>query len=621
MTVKKWNVWLSIALVLCASLLPALAEKSPEVLGILEIRGLEGLSASASELTRAAGSPMSSEMISMTLHQALGTMPGTGLQPEGTVRALWFENGTEQGGVALLLPVDNEGTNYLASLGQAGWKNDSEPADGIEHFIPPAGAGVAWPEVYFLKRGSTLIACRNAADVRQAETAMPNLPPILPVEGDVALQLRPAALVEAFGPQIAEQMDQAFAAKPGAPEGAAAMGQFYARGYIAVAKQLGEFTLGLGVADGSLNFHTRLAPVAGSTLEAWLSTMRPPSAAAAVVNLPGALFAETVHMGDLNLIAPAYFRYVEELMKLMPQSSDPDFAKGYMENVKTYWAQISGDLGVALLPPTKESPIRAAEYVALKDSSALRALTAQLVQSENEMIQAAMAMSEAGQPAPFKFELTPGEARDYREIPVDRLTYRLTLGDSIKEIWPKGLPTELPIEMAWIPGGVLVSVGDAALTDALVDRALDGIASPVSDLPSWTACYPTPETNLVDIAHASLFDAIRAYAELVDSYTGGSAARSIPAGPGNLDSLSYADMGGVMNRLRFSLADIGAAALKIKEAQQKAMAERMQMMQQRHALSGAPEVEEAGEAAEAPSEEPAAPPAEQAPVPTPATAK
>jgi hypothetical protein len=30
------------------------------------------------------------------------------------------------------------------------------------------------------------------------------------VEGDVAVQIRPAALADAFGPQIAEQMDKAF---------------------------------------------------------------------------------------------------------------------------------------------------------------------------------------------------------------------------------------------------------------------------------------------------------------------------------------------------------------------------------------------------------------------------
>ncbi len=272
---KKTTAILFPLLLLCVSLLPALAADSPAVLGILEIRGLDSLSASAFELSKAGGQPMPKEMVSMVLYGMLGTMPGLGIPPNGTLRALWLDNGTEAGTTALLLPVENQGADYLSSLGQANWKNEAETADGIEHFTPPEGSGVAWNEVYFLKRGSTLVAGRNAEDVRMADAAMPSLPPILPVEGDVALQLRPAAMMDAFRPQIQEQMDKAFQS-PGAPAEAAAMGALYMRGYVALANQLDHFALGLGVADGNLNIHTRVAPVDGTTLAKWFSSVRTP---------------------------------------------------------------------------------------------------------------------------------------------------------------------------------------------------------------------------------------------------------------------------------------------------------------------------------------------------------
>ncbi|NCA81687.1 MAG: hypothetical protein EOM72_02940 [Opitutae bacterium] len=609
---KKSNALLLSVLVLCAVLSPARAAEAPAVLGILEIRGLENLAGAAFELTRAAGQPMPREMVSMMLYRALGAMSGMGIQPNGKVRAVWLEGDAETGSVALLLPVENEGADYLAALGQAGWRNESETAGGIEHFIPPAGSGVAWDEVYFLKRGSTLLAGRNAEDVRTADAALATLPPILPAEGDVALQIRPAALMAAFGPKVMEQMDAAFDAPTGAPAESAAMGKLSVRGYMAAARQLEECTLGLGVADGNLNLHTRAVPVAGSTLEKWFATVRKPSAAAAVVNLPGALFVETMHLGDPNLLAPAYIQYLEELMGLMPQKPSADFMKTYAENAKTCWAQMTGDLGIALLPPTKENPLRFVEYVGLKDSAPLRALTRQMVQSVNDLMKTLS--GDTRMPSPFQLDLAFGEPREYREIPVDRLTYRLTPGEPIKAMWPEGLPTELNIEMAWVPGGVLASAGEAALTDLMVDRTLDGAAAPVSDLSSWKAFYPTPEPGLVDLSHIALFDAIRSY---LDLYAPGTAAEAIPAGPGHLDGASYMAIGGLMSRVRFSLADIGAIAQKAQEAQRKAMAAQMQMMQQMedpYAFDSAPMVdeewsEEEAEAGETEEQAPEAPPA------------
>ena len=197
---RKSKALLLSALVLCAAASPALAADAPALLGILEIRGLDNLSGSAFELTKAAGQPMAREMVSMMLHGALGTMPGMGIQPNGKVRAIWMDGDAENGDIALLLPVENEGKEYLAGLGQSGWKNESETADELLHFVPPADSGLAWSDVYFLKRGSILLAAPDAATARKADAALSSLPPILPAEGDGALQIRPAALLEAFGP-------------------------------------------------------------------------------------------------------------------------------------------------------------------------------------------------------------------------------------------------------------------------------------------------------------------------------------------------------------------------------------------------------------------------------------
>lgn len=554
---------LSSILLLGAGLVPAAAaEETPVVLGLLEIRGLDALAAAGFELSQAAGNPVPKEMISLGLYGALGTMPGLGLPPESTVRAVAFRSDRPRGGWALLLPVENEGAEYFASLAQNGWKNETETADGIQHFVAPPGVFVPVPDVYFLTRGATLVAAGSAEDVRRAEALRPSLPPILPAEGDVVVQIRPAALAEAFGPQIAERMSGAFQ-DPELPAQAAAMGSLYAQAYLAAARQIQECTLGLGVADGKLNLHARVAPRPDTVFARWVATIRPPAAAANVVALPEALAVEILNLGDLQEVLPFYFRFSEKMLALMPYGADPAAFQPYLENEKSSYAQLAGDVGFALLPPTKEAPLRFVQYAALKDAAVVRGLLPELVRGANEM---AAVLAQSGEELPFRIELALGEPREYREIAVDRLTYAFQLDGQMGAIWPAAIPTKFEIELAWVPGGLLATVGDPALTETLVDRALAGDAAPLTAWPAWQALYPEPDARLVDTVHVALFDVLRAYLKLADDADGGQRAQQAPSTAGNLEACSYV-FDGIMTRIRFSLADIAAAGEKIRAAQ------------------------------------------------------
>jgi len=582
---KKWTTLILTLTVLCASWLPALAAEAPAVLGIVEIRGLDSLSASAAQLGKAVGQPLPKEMLSMMLYGMLGTMPSMGIQAEGNVRAVLFQGNTPAPEMALLLPVDNDGADYLAGLAAAGWSNEAETVEGIQHFVGPQENPLLWEEIYFLARGTTLIAGQTADAVRKADAALSSLPPILPVEGDVAIQIRPALAIQAYEALIQAGLEESLKPSPHTPPESAAIAKLYLDGYLAIGKQIDTVVLGISVADGNLNLHQRLAPVADTTLARYLASIGVPSPATSVVNLPDALFAETAHAGDLNIIAPAYFGYMEEMMKLMPKaegSNGPsdEFLATYMANAKKYWAQMDGDIGISLLPPTKGYPLRLVEYVGLKETSDLRELTRTMVNSVNEL------MSRVGEnpDTPIEIEMSLGDPRDYREIPIDVLTYGVIPGGQVAAMWPEMLPKQLKAEIAWLPKGVLISVGNPSQTDGLVDSVLDGSASPITSRTSWKAAYPMPEKNLVDVSHLSIFEAIRSYMELVESYKDNPSDNGamIPAGPGNLESATYMALGGVMTRLRFSLADISAIAEKVQEVQQtqaQAQADFMQKMQ------------------------------------------
>ena len=573
---KKCNILLLAAVLVCAAAAPVWSVEAPPVLGLLEIRGLDNLAGSLFELSKATPQPLAREAASLMLYNVLGTMPGMGIAPHGNLRVLLLARGQDEGSVVLLLPVENEGQDYLTNLGQAGWESASETADGLLHFTAPDGAGVAWKDVYFQKAGARLLAGRTADDVRQGAAALPGLPPILPVEGDAAFQLRPAALVATFGPQIQAELDQAFQA-PGAPPEAAALGALYVRAYLAAARQVDEFVVGLGVTDGQLKFHSRVAPVAGTTFAAWLNTLQAPApATSAFANQPDALYAEAMNLGDLSRLAPAYFRYMDALMAVMPAQPDAETLKTYLDSARTYWNRMAGDIGIVVLPPTADQPLRLAEYLALKDATGLRELNRLLIQVANDMMKSMLATN--GQTPPFQLDLAFGEPREYRGLAVDTLTYAIRLGDQLEPLWPKAIPTRFTLELAWLPDGLMAVVGDANLTDALVDRILDGAAAPLAERPAWKAAYPDPDANPVDFTHFALFDTLRAYLELADSQNGSSLAANIPEGPGNVESTSYVAMGGFMSRFRISLADIGAVARKIQEAEERAQAAMMQQM-------------------------------------------
>jgi hypothetical protein len=582
---KKWTTLLLALTVLCASWLPVMAEETPGVLGIVEIRGLDSLSASAAELALAVGSPLPKEMISLMLYGQLGTMPGMGLQAEGSVRAVLFQGETPAPEMALLLPANNEGADYLAGLAAAGWANEAETAEGIQHFIGPQENQMVWKEIYFLPRGNTLIAGQSADAVRLADAALPTLPPILPVEGDIAIQIRPALALEAYEALIQAGLEEGLKPKPNQPPESAAIAKLYMEGYLALGKQVDAMVLGIGVADGNLNLHQRVAPVADSVLARYLASIGTPSAAASVVNLPDALYAETAHAGDLNIIAPAYFGYMEEMLKLMPKAEGSDgpsdeFLDSYMANAKKYWTQMNGDIGISLLPPTPEYPLRLVEYVGLKDATGLREMTRTMIDSVNEMMESVGENPDA----PIEIEMSMGEPREYREVSIDTLTYGVIPGGQIAALWPEMLPKQLKAEIAWVPNGLLVSVGDPSQTEGLVDSVLDGSATPLTSRAAWKAVYPMPEKNLVDVTHLSIFEAIRSYMELVESYRENPSdhVAMVPAGPGNLESACYMALGGVMSRIRFSLADIAAIAEKVQEvqaAQAQTQADFMQQMQ------------------------------------------
>jgi hypothetical protein len=210
----------------------------------------------------------------------------------------------------------------------------------------------------------------------------------------------------------------------------------------------------------------------------------------------------------------------------LPAGADPAAFRPYVESEKAAYAQLAGDVGFALLPPTKEARCVLSSTPRSRMPPPSAACCRNWSAGANEM---ASVLAESGEELPFRIELALGEPREFRGIAVDRLTYAFRLDGEMAALWPAAVPTKFAIELAWVPGGLLATVGDAALTDTLVDRALAGDAAPLTARPAWQALYPEPDARLVDTAHVALFDVLRAYLELADAADGGQRAQQVPA--------------------------------------------------------------------------------------------
>lgn len=575
---KHRRTMVGLGLLICALALPLRSRAEPTALGFLEIRGLDDLAEAVFTLTKATGQPVAREQAALVLYGALNTMPGLGIAPHGYVRALLFAMEAGDPRLALLLPVENQGEDYLKNLGEAGWALEEETADGLLQYSAPDGSDRPWPTVFFLKRGAVLVAAQTAEDARVADSLRASLPPILPVEGHAAIQVRPAAFVKLFGTRLQEKMEALFNSPSLQPE-TAAIGLLYLRAYLAAGRQIEEIVCGFSVADEQLKLHTRVVPVAGTTFARWLGTLRTPSAsAAALANAPQALFGQALNTGDLSLLGPPYFRYLQAFLDALPASSAPEALQAHLDQSRDLWNRLSGDFSCALLPPNPNQLIRAAFFQGLTgEPNEFRALFRRLIEESTSIVkQLATAGTEN---LPFDFEISFGDPREYRGVAIDLMSYDFQIPADTPIRWPESLPTRWTMELAWLPDGLLGVMGGPALTDSLVDLLLDKKGQPLTEHPAWKAAFPDPDDHLIECAHAALFDTLRSYLELADAHTGLDQAAGMPETSGHLESLSYIHMGGLMNRLRFPLADLGAAAKKIREAREKAMAEMIRQLE------------------------------------------
>lgn len=561
-------------------LLPATAPAA--VLGIVEVRGINNLADTASEFAEAIQLPFDQDSISEALFGFLQAPEGKGLEPNGTFRLLWLNTNGEENEMAILLPVPDDGSDFIAQLIEAGWTVQSDPDETpLRLDAPPGAFRTIGTELYFIQRDHLLILANQRGTVQLAAEEADDLPGILPVEGVVAAQLYPAKILEILGESLVENMEKTIDAMQSDRDRAKALPQLYARGYIAVARQLESFAQGLTVANNNLALHTHAVPVADSLLARWCATLESPSATSAVANLPGALISVAMHQGDIQLLTSAYLRYYEAVMTIIAEEAMAEAGAEYIEILRETQALGISEAAMALLPPTRKTPVNLVQVNTCQDTAAMRQLNTRSMELATKTVPSDLLKADV----PFEVTIQQDTPREYRDIPIDRATCRLTFTEAADWIGGAGFFLDIPIEQAWLPKAAISTIGGgAAVTEQLIDRALDGTATPISDIAAWAAAYPRPESDRISMGYFAMFETLRAYTALFDSVADTNHAEAIPDSPGNLATFSYRSQNGLSARLRFPLADIASlvrSANESAERKRKAyLAEQQEFMRQ-----------------------------------------
>ena len=544
------------SLALALSLLGAPALRAePVPLVHCEIRGLDCLGEKVQEISARFDSPVPSDSFQSAVLNFLGTPFGLGLELSRNFRIHAFSK-ADDAILCLELPTSGEGAEtYLATIAR-NWReipaddaSYSPLAPGFRRFqTGPFGTFLLAPG----ERTALLMLDTDADTALRVKNAVAALPPVLPVQGDVAVWFPDVAAV---GERVSDALEDLL--------GANGIARIADAGDAPAPSLFADTALGLAVGDGRLALQTRATPRPGLPAEI-AASIAPVSPAARALDFPGAL---CFYCGsDLHaFINPALEG--DSLAVSLPKAVGSRFGPSVnaaLARIGAFAESHAGtDYAFALLPPAPGESLRAYAFLSLVDVPAVRDAFARLVARINARFAASSCehiLACEGDPAtPFalqRLSLTPAG--------VDRVCKRLD------KMGLSGLAplARKSVSLAWRDDGVLASTTapDALLALALAMQRPGEPPAP-TDTPAFRALFPSlPDAPCNCVFSLSLFDLVRAYARPLAAKIGDpalladveSVLAALPATPGFFAEEDHLEDGIAVSNSRIGLDDFAA---------------------------------------------------------------
>jgi hypothetical protein len=544
----------------------ARAEVAPEApwdtLAVIEIRGFNALADSVQRLGSALMIPVQKENLKAQLSFFLMTTNFTGLDPNGLIRIYVMGNSaspTSTPNVAISLPVNGDGEEYLDAIAERMEQTDS--IRGVEYYKAASSAAIPspWPQLCLRVTGGYVLVSQLPAPIEKMvqwiDEGVVRQEDPLPVEGDLAVSVNMKKTVELFSPVIEKQME-AFKRKTdrqtkSQPQDVGEILSIEQRFFMALMKQIDRYSIGLKTTPEwmEINFRTEASP--GSSLEQLIGSLQQPAPAFQKFLPEEALYAQAGHWGNMDLWIEPYMRFVEELYGAMGPSMS-GLSDVMLEMVRAMKGQYSGDVAMAVLPPTTNYPLQFVELIGVKDPLAMKATM--------EKLQSVMSQVNTGaMPSEISFQMVSGPSREYVGIPIDTYEYRTSLSDEMLKKLPylvQRLVANMRFEMAYLDDAVIYTVGPSELTDQAIDRFQSGSGLILKESQPFKTVFAEGGSDAqVDAYYANLLDTLRSFMSLSPRLE--SLKQMLPPSKGTVAGFEKLDGQALQGRMRMSLTDVG----------------------------------------------------------------
>ncbi len=553
---KKWMSVFGVCFVLATAAF-GVVQSEPAALVVVEIRGLDQLVETVQALSAATmGMPLPKEQLEGPIGQLLMTPDFAGLDRKGLIRIYLLSDSASKNVPAVLsLPVLGDGSAYLDLLAEN--MDQQNVVDGIEHFRAAEGARTIFPELYVKAVGGQVLLSQAASFVAKVEQLLSEgrvISSQLPVEGAFAVEVELGTILNTYGPQMEKKMAEIKKLTSGAKtEGQQDVGAMLDAEYEmvqAIARQVDRLVIGWGVKAQKLESQLRVEAVEKSMLAEVLASIRTPSPVFQQSLPENALLAEAGHWGNMDIWLEPYGQFIEKLYGAMGPQMAP-FQQVMTETLKSMKGLYSGDIAIALLPPTAEHPIQFVEVLGITDAEAMKKVMATMLETFSK--------ASAAGPAGMAAQIKQGESRMHGEVAVDSFVYTVELPAEATQALPpvlKAILQNMKYEMAYLEGAAVVAMGPPEVMDATIDRFLAAKGTPIFQSPAVQGLFPELADAPMDAGYVHLMEILRDYLALSEK-----TAQVLPMLPpvkGTLASVEKVEGNAVTLRTRLGLADLQA---------------------------------------------------------------
>ena len=442
-----------------------------DVLGVLEVRGLDKAIGEISAIAKPLGIPLEREALAAMLSGKLSTTGMAGIDRTRSVKIVILAAQQQSGGGpampgkpegTIVLPLTDDGQTYIKML-QAAYDTAAK-VEGVSRFQNPVGQGAMFHDMHAVVVNKHIVLSDKRQSVERVAAhlkkgAIKNNIKI-PVSGTIRAVANVKAIV-AMAEVFTTMMSPGGpgAAKQNAPDPMA-----QAKTMLRAMRQVETVSVGLKGSKDDITLVVRVDPVADTLLAKTFAKLTAPSGTYASLLPAGSPFVSAG--SGLNIwddVLDSYMTWMDDLYaQIGAMTGDKGMETMWQSlrgNITATRGMYSGDFAYGLLTASDGSALGLVQVTAVTDPDAVSKI----------MEKSLLAMNEIPN---LPVKVIVKEPRNYKGVKVRKYKYDINLGDVAAGMPPPvaGLLDKMQFEVAMVDKSAVTSFGSPKAMNKIIDR-------------------------------------------------------------------------------------------------------------------------------------------------------